>query len=79
MKLSEKAIQEFRQIYKQEFDKEITPSEADRLGTNLISLIKLVYKPIPINQSEGSTARSGKLARGERRPTEATDIPIINR
>ena len=44
--LSDEKIKEFQEIYKKTFGKEISKKEALEKGTQLISLIKAVYKPI---------------------------------
>lgn len=45
--LSQKAIDEYKVIYKNKFGKEISDSEALEQGTRLLNLFKAVYKPIP--------------------------------
>jgi hypothetical protein len=52
MDLSKEAIEEFRQIYKQEFGEEISKEKADQLGTNLVDLFKIIYKKIPEGSDE---------------------------
>ena len=47
MKLSKKAINEFKEIYFHEFGQQITDEEAQELGSNLISLFKIICRPIP--------------------------------
>lgn len=46
MQISDEKIEEYRKIYKEEFGKEISKEEARRQGTNLVNLMKLIYKPI---------------------------------
>ena len=41
--LSTQAIEEFRKLYKDEFDEVITVSESEILGARLVSLVKAVY------------------------------------
>ena len=48
--LSKKAIAEYRQIYQEEFGKEISYAEALEQGTKLLSLMRVVYRPIPAIQ-----------------------------
>lgn len=45
MRLSQKAIDEFKTIYRAEFGREITDDEALRMGWNLLCLYKLLLKP----------------------------------
>jgi len=47
MRLSKEAIKEFKEIYYKEFGEKISGPEAQELGANLISLFKIIYRPIP--------------------------------
>jgi len=47
MQLSKQAIREFKSIYKEEFREDISDYEAYELATNLLSLFKIIYRPIP--------------------------------
>ncbi|MBU3922995.1 hypothetical protein KJ684_02035 [Patescibacteria group bacterium] len=47
MKLSKEAIDEYKDIYKKEFGEEISDEEAKEQGTKLLSLFKIIYRPIP--------------------------------
>ena len=47
MGLSKKAIKEFKEIYKKEFGKTISDEEAEEKGQRLLSLFKIIYRPIP--------------------------------
>jgi hypothetical protein len=47
MRLSKKAIDEFKEIYFREFGQNITDEEAQELGSKLISLVKIICRPIP--------------------------------
>ncbi len=47
MSLSKDAIEEFKRIYKKEFREEISDDKAQELGHGLISLFKIIYRPIP--------------------------------
>jgi len=51
--LSNKAIEEFRSIYKKVYSKELAFDDAKRLAEKLIELFIAVYKPIPINKKTG--------------------------
>jgi len=46
MGLSRKAIEEFKEIYLQEFGQEISVKEARELAESLLSLFKIVCRPI---------------------------------
>jgi hypothetical protein len=45
MKLSQKAIDEFKAIYLAEFGKEITDEEAQKMGWNVLRLYKVLLEP----------------------------------
>ena len=42
-----KAIEEFKVIYKQEFDEDLSEKEALEAATNVMNLFQLIYRPIP--------------------------------
>ncbi len=44
--LSEKAINEFKKIYKDEYKKELSEKEALEKALKVIGLFKAIYKPI---------------------------------
>jgi hypothetical protein len=52
MELSQKAIEEFKEIYQREFGKKLSDLEAQELAENLISLFKIIYRPIPKGKSQ---------------------------
>jgi hypothetical protein len=45
--ISEKELKKFKEIYKNRFGKDISDQEALKSATNLLNLMKLIYKPIP--------------------------------
>lgn len=47
MQLSDKALDELRAIYSEEFQQAITRDEASEIGTRLIGLIRLLLRPLP--------------------------------
>jgi hypothetical protein len=47
MRLSKEAIQEFKDIYNEEFKEEISDEEAQEMCESLLSLFKIIYRPIP--------------------------------
>jgi len=52
MGLSRKAIEEFKEIYSQEFGQEISVEEARELAESLLSLFKVVCRPTPEEKEE---------------------------
>jgi hypothetical protein len=53
MQLSKKAIEDYKRIFLEESGKLLSDEEANRQGVQLLKLMKLVYKPIPIaNRSQ---------------------------
>ena len=50
--LSRKAIVEYQEIYKKEFGTEISYAEALEQGTKLLSLMRVIYRPIPTGEAE---------------------------
>lgn len=59
MSLSKEAIEEFQQIYKQEFGEEIAEEKADQLGSSLIGLFKIIYRKIPEESGEELKKKEG--------------------
>ena len=49
MQLSRKAIDDFKKIYFEEFKIKLSDEEANKKGIELLTFIKLIYKPIPTN------------------------------
>jgi len=47
MRLSKKAIKEFKEIYYREFGKVLSKEEAREKGQRLLSLFKIIYRAIP--------------------------------
>ena len=45
--LSQKALDEFKEIHKAEFSEEISDEKTLELATRLITLMKVIYRPIP--------------------------------
>ena len=45
--LSKIAIDEYMEIYKQNFGENISRDEAERQGSQLLRLFRLIYRPIP--------------------------------
>lgn len=47
MRLSEKAISEFKKIYSEELGVDLSKEQANEFGVSLLHLFRLVYRPIP--------------------------------
>lgn len=47
MQLSQKVINDFKMIHLKVYKKELSDSQANEMGSQLLSLFKLIYKPIP--------------------------------
>lgn len=47
MGLSKEAIKEFKEIYYKEFGERISDDKAQEMGTNLLLLFKIIYRPVP--------------------------------
>lgn len=47
MRLSSKAIEDFKKIHFKKFNVRLTDDEANRLGIELLEFFRLIYKPIP--------------------------------
>jgi hypothetical protein len=58
MRLSKESIEEFREIYQREFGKNISDEEAQEMGQNLLSLFKIVYRPIPSDDDDNQDAKT---------------------
>ena len=50
MPLSDKAIEELRAIWRDEFHQELTKDEAQEIGTRLTDLVRLLLRPLPGDQ-----------------------------
>ncbi|MHA1877820.1 MAG: hypothetical protein ACTSUC_15370, partial [Promethearchaeota archaeon] len=52
MGLSKKAIKEFKEIYFKEYGEKISDEVAREKGQRLLSLFKIIYRPIPEDYDE---------------------------
>jgi len=50
MQLPEEAIEEFKRVYYEEYDKRLSDQETLIIIKNLIEIFKIVYKPVLNNQ-----------------------------
>jgi len=46
MKLSNKALEDFKKIYRKQFKVHITSEKANELGLELLEFFRLIYKPV---------------------------------
>jgi len=47
MQFSEKALDELRSIYRDEFGTDITRDQAQEMGTRLVTLLRILLRPLP--------------------------------
>jgi len=47
MEISKKELEEFKQIYKNEFGEDLSDEEAREIAQRLLGFISLVYRPLP--------------------------------
>ena len=52
MRLDDKAIEELKQIYKEENGKELSDSDALEMGTRLLGLFHIILKPLSKEEFE---------------------------
>jgi hypothetical protein len=50
MSLSEKAIEEFKELYRIQYGENISNEDAYKMGENLISLFKILCRDLPNNE-----------------------------
>ena len=47
MKITDESLEEFKEIYRAEFKKEISDVDALEMATRLINLFQIIYRPLP--------------------------------
>lgn len=47
MEFSDEALNELREIYREEFHEEITRDQAAEIGTRVVELLRLLLRPLP--------------------------------
>jgi hypothetical protein len=57
MQLTDKDIENFQALYKKHFNKDISRAEALAKGTQLLTLMKAVYKPMTQEEYDFTQAR----------------------
>ncbi len=67
--VSKELLNEFKMIYKEEFNVAITDEEATEMSTELVNLMKVLLKPDPISDPEN---KNNQLEKGE--PNETSRI-----
>jgi len=60
MRLNKEAIKEFKKIYYKEFGEKISGPEAQEMGANLLSLFKIIYRPISKTDQSNDANESNK-------------------
>ena len=54
MLLSNEAIKELKEIYRKKFNEDLSDIDAHEMGESLISLFRIIYRPLPErNQNSG--------------------------
>lgn len=64
MQLSEQHITQFQMLYAEKFGREISRAEALDMGTKLVRLLQLVYKPVTKEQFELAKKRQKEFLAG---------------
>lgn len=52
MAITEEDIKKFQELYKMEKGEEISTEEARECATNLVNLLRIIYKPMPKQEYE---------------------------
>ena len=64
MQLDNKAIRRFKELYRLEFNADISDDEAQELGWNLIRLFQIIYRPMP-DKREPKAPEDARTAHGD--------------
>jgi len=59
MSLSQKAIEEFKQAYLDEFKEELSDAQAQEIGERLIALFRIICRPIPEETKHEQSDKAG--------------------
>ena len=59
--ISVKALEEYKKIYKEEFSKDISDKDALDQATNLLTLMKAIYKPITVKEYKAFQKRKKEI------------------
>lgn len=52
MQLSKEAIEDYKKAFKEEFGEDLSDVEAMELGSDLLRLFQIIYRPIPLDKKE---------------------------
>lgn len=66
MQLSDAAIQEYIQLYREDFGEELMVGEARVIATRLVTLYELLCRPLP--DQDATSPPAGHDIEGSRRP-----------
>lgn len=58
MELSKKAIEEYKEIYQEEFGETLTDQETYEQASNLLRLFKVIYRPLPSEKNNNNSKDS---------------------
>jgi len=56
MRLSKEQVEEFKQIYKEEFGKGLTDAEAEEIANRVMRLYELLSRPLPSERKDHDQA-----------------------
>jgi len=65
MGLTKEAIEQLKDIYREEFGEKISDDEAQEMGENLLFLFDLIYRPIPGRSKEKGRDADDKASGSE--------------
>jgi len=60
MRLSSKAIEEFKQIYKEEFGEELSDAQAQETALRVLRIFRLLLRPLPHWPEHNPQLREGE-------------------
>ena len=69
MRLSAKAIKEFKEIWKDEFNEELSDAEAEEHGIRLLSLFSILSRPLPSSQSNSQSVNENDFDKSSQKRT----------
>ncbi len=52
IRLSLKALESFKKLYLEEYGVSLSDEDANRLGLELLQFVSLIYRPIPVKDSD---------------------------
>ena len=60
MILSKRAIEEFKELYLKEFKEQLSDDQAEEMASSLLSLFKIIYRPIPGEDTQNGHGTQNK-------------------